>query len=117
MKWRDGKGDIVREIKRRFSNPVATTSGSGTKFVLKLPEKQEINHVVIQEDIRLGERVRAYKTEAFVNGKWRQIADGEVVGNKRIQQFANVKTNKIRLTIIKSQAEPGIKNFSVYFVE
>jgi alpha-L-fucosidase len=116
-------GDVARlkelgdEIKRRFSNPVATTSGSGTKFVLKFLKKQEINYVIIQEDIRFGERVREYKIEAFVNGRWTQIAGGEVVGNKRIQQFKNVKTNKVRLVINKLQANPVIKNFSTYFVE
>ncbi len=116
-------GDVTRlkelgdEIKRRFSNPLATTSGSSTKIVLKFPEKQEVNHVIIQEDIRLGERVREYKIEAFINGKWTSVAGGEVIGNKRIQQFENVKTNRVRLVINKWQAEPVIKNFSVYFVE
>ncbi len=116
-------GDVTRlkefgdEIKRRFSNPIATTSGKGTKLVLKLPEKQAVNHIVIQEDIRFGERVRKYKVEAFSNGKWNPVCEGEVVGNKRIQQFETVNTNKLRLVVTESDDEPVFKSIRAFFVE
>jgi hypothetical protein len=35
------------EIRRRFSIPIASTSGSGEKITLNLLEKQKINHVII----------------------------------------------------------------------
>jgi len=104
------------EIKRRFSNPVVTTSGEGDKLELKLQKKQEINHVIIQENIKNGERIRKYKLEAFVKGKWESIGDGECVGQKRIQQFEPVTTNKIRLVIEESTATPQVKSFSVFNV-
>lgn len=116
-------GDVKRlkefgdEIKRRFSKPLAFTSGKGTKFVLKLPAKQPVNQIVLQEEIRFGERIRKYKVEAYFNGKWNFVCDGEVVGNKRIQQFETVNTNKLRLIVEKSTAEPVFKNISVYFVK
>lgn len=117
------KGDVVRlkefgdEIKMRFSDPVATTSGNGNKLVLKLAKKQHVNHVILQEDIKFGERVRLYKIEALIDGKWQPVADGKSIGNKRIQQFDAVHTNKLRLTIGKSIVTPLIKSFSVYFIE
>ena len=39
------------EIKRRFSNPIATASGVGEKITLKLTKIQTINQVVLMEDI------------------------------------------------------------------
>ena len=104
------------EIKRRFSNPIATTSGNGNKLELKLPEKQEINHVIIQENIKNGELIRKYKIGAFVNSKWEIIGNGNCIGHKRIQQFKPVTTNKIRLVVEESIANPQIKSFNVFYV-
>ncbi len=104
------------EIKRRFSKPIATTSGNGNKLELKLPEKREINHVIIQENIKNGERIRKYKIEAFVNSKWKIIANGSCIGHKRIQQLEPVTTNKIRLVVVESNATPIIKSFNVFYV-
>lgn len=105
------------EIKHRFSNPVATTSGKGNKLELRFPKEQLMNHVVIQEDIKNGERIRKYKIEAFVKGKWKIIDEGTCVGQKRIQQIEPVSTDKIRLIVLESIATPQIKNFSVFNVE
>jgi len=117
------KGDVLRlkvfgdEISRRFSNPVATTSGKGKKIEIKLPQKQTINHIVIREDIEHGERVRSYQVKALINGKWTTVCRGESIGNKRIQQFEPVTTNKIRLVIDESITNPLIKEFTVFEVK
>jgi alpha-L-fucosidase len=73
--------------------------------------------VIIREDIKNGERIREYKVQALVNGKWQTVCDGQSVGNKRIQEFDTVNTNKLRLIVDKSVATPLIRDFSVYFVE
>lgn len=104
------------EINRRFARPLAQTSGEGDTLELELPEKQTINQLILQEDIRRGERVRAYRVEARVKGRWREIARGQVIGHKRIQEFPPVETNRLRLTVAESVAEPLIRNFSVYQV-
>ena len=117
------QGDVTRlkdfgdEIKRRFSDPVATTSGNGNKLVLKLEKKQHVNHVIIREDIKFGERIRLYNIEALVDGKWQPVCAGESIGNKRIQQFDTVHTNKLKLTISKSIAPPLLKSFSTFLIE
>jgi len=104
------------EIKRRFSNPIAQTSGEGEKLELELSGKKKINHIIIQEDIKNGERIRKYKLQALVKGKWQTIGDGSCVGHKRIQTFDPVTTNKIRLVVGESIATPLIKNFAAYNV-
>jgi alpha-L-fucosidase len=117
------EGDAVRlkefgdEINRRFASPLATTSGKGKQLVIKLDKKQIINHILIQEDIRLGERIRNYKVEAVVNGQWQTLCDGESVAYKRIEQINEVETKYIRLSVTKSVSTPQINNFSIYFVE
>lgn len=115
--------DVIRlkewgdEIRHRFSTPIASTRGAGIKITLNLPEKQQINHVVIQEEIKYGESVRKYIVEARVGGKWKVVCEGESIGQKRIQNFDVVECTKIRLSVQESIAEPQIKNLAVYNVK
>ena len=103
------------EIHRRFSNPIATTSGEGNLIELNLEGDKTLNEIVIQEDISLGEWVRKYEIQALVQQKWKTVAIGESIGHKRIQKIDPVKTTKMKLIIIESLAKPQIKNFSAYF--
>ncbi len=117
------QGDVLRlkefgdEINARFSVPIASVSGEGDEIILKLSKKQAVNHIIIQEDIKLGERVREYKVEALSGGKWQLLCKGKSIGNKRIQQFNPVRTNKLKLTITGSVSSPVIKSFNTYFIE
>ena len=102
------------EIKKRFDHPIAETNGNGDSFLIKLTNAQDINQVSIQEDISRGERIKKYKMEAFINGKWELLCKGSSVGNKRIQMFKKITTKKIRLTITESIAQPQISSFKIY---
>ena len=105
------------EIRRRFSITIASTSGSGKSITLKLSERQYINHVVMQEEIKFGESIRKYIVEARVSGKWQVVCEGESIGHKRIQNFDDVECTGIRLTVQKSIAEPQVKNLAVYYIK
>ena len=113
-------GDVNRlkemgdEIKRRFSTPLAQTSGTKKTQVLKLGKKQSVNYYMIQENIKKGERIRQYKIEAKINGKWKTICQGESVGHKRIEKLNSIETDMLRLTVLESIEQPDIINFSVY---
>ena len=113
-------GDVNRlkemgdEINRRFSTPLAQTSGTKKTQVLKLGKKQSVNYYMIQENIKKGERIRQYKIEAKINGKWKTICQGESVGHKRIEKLNSIETDMLRLTVLESIEQPDIINFSVY---
>ena len=113
-------GDVNRlkemgdEIKRRFSTPLAQTSGTKKTQVLKLGKKQSVNYYMIQENIKKGERIRQYKIEAKINGKWETVCQGESVGHKRIEKLNSIETDMLRLTVLESIEQPDIINFSVY---
>ncbi len=102
------------EIKNRFDHPIAETNGNGFFFLIKLKKAQDINQVSIQEDISKGERIRKYKVEAFINGRWELLCKGSSIGNKRIQMFKKITTKKIRLTITESILQPQISSFKTY---
>ena len=105
------------EIKRRFSKPVASTAGMGNKVVLRFDGPTDINHVIVQEDIAKGERIREYQIEGFTEGRWQTLTKGQSVGNKRIEKFNKVKLSRLRIKIVASEGVAQIKNLSAYFVE
>lgn len=103
------------EIRRRFQQPLGKTSGSGNKIRLDLGELQEVNHVVIQEDIKYGERVRSYKLEGRNENKsWVSLGEGISIGHKRIQRFESKRISAVRIIFKESRATPVINKLAVY---
>ncbi|MCL6267102.1 alpha-L-fucosidase [Flagellimonas myxillae] len=103
------------EIKRRFSNPLGTTSGKGSKLQLKFDQPTKINHVILQEDISKGERVRAYRIEGWTQGGWKTLTQGKSIGHKRIEHFTPTEVSRIRLVLTIFERTPQIVNFSAFF--
>jgi alpha-L-fucosidase len=109
--------EFGEEIKRRFSNPIASASGTGMEIKLRIPRSQLINQVVIQEDIAQGERVREFLIEGKTKDGWKVIFDGSCIGHKFIHRFDEVKVKALRLKITESEGSPQIKALTVYNID
>jgi len=72
------------------------------------------NRFLAQEYIRLGQRVKAFTFEAFVEGNWKEVAKATTIGYKRILRFPSVKATKIRFSITDSKSCPVISNIGIY---
>ncbi|WP_235295745.1 alpha-L-fucosidase [Portibacter marinus] len=77
-------------------------------------ESKTFNRIVIQEHIRLGQRVRAFNIEVLQNGDWNPVAKGTTIGYKRILRIPDVTGEGIRLNIEDSRAAPTISNFAIF---
>jgi alpha-L-fucosidase len=85
------------------------------ELVIKLDREQTFNRVMFQEQIRdFGQRIAKFVVDARVDGQWRQIAEGQTVGYKRICRTSNVTTDKVRIRILDSRVCPTISNFAIY---
>ncbi|WP_372949748.1 alpha-L-fucosidase [Mariniphaga sp.] len=109
--------EFGNEIERRFSNPIASTSGRGDIINLELPEMQTVNQVVIMEDIAHGERVREFILEGKTSDDWQEIFKGSCIGHKFIHRFNSTEITELRLKISESTGTPQIKGFNVYNIE
>lgn len=109
--------EFGEEIEHRFSNPIASTSGTGKKMKLSLDKSQWINQVVIQEDLARGERVREFLIEGKTNDGWQTIFDGSCIGHKFIHRFEEMSVSAVRLQILESKGDPHIKSFQIFNVE
>ena len=87
-----------------WATPDEMTSASLT---IDLGTETEVNRILLQEYIKLGQRVQEFKVEAFIEGEWKHLVDGTTIGYKVIRKFPVVKTSKIKVTIIKSKGLSG----------
>ena len=94
-----------------WSTPDDITSASLT---IDLGSETEVNRILLQEYIKLGQRVQEFKVEAFIDGEWKHLIDGTTIGHKVIRKFPVVKTSRIKVTILKSKACPVISNIELY---
>jgi len=104
------------EIQRRFGKSIAETSGRGNVVELDLGGQVKIDHVITQEKILEGERVREYVIEGMSGGEWRHLCEGTAIGHKKIDQFPPVQVSKVRLRITRAAAEPQIRKLAAYSV-
>ena len=76
-------------------------------YVLNFKRPTTFNRFMAQEDIRRGQRVKAFRLEAFVDGRWLPLKDEladsgdglETIGRKRIICFPEVTATRLRMTI------------------
>ena len=105
--------ELGNAIQNIYYNQIALTSGCGNTFELSLPVNSSFDHIVLQEDIIRGERVRQFKIEYLSDGKWTKLNTGSCIGHKRIIKVKPISAHKLRLTITESISEPIIKAFVV----
>lgn len=90
---------------------------SHIKLVVRMPEVQEIDMVMLQEYIPLGQRVTEFSisyADPDVNGGM-IIAEGTTIGYKRIVRlpFA-IRTNTLYINLVHSLAPPVINRIALY---
>lgn len=93
--------------------PLAETSGKGEELTLEIPAsvKTPVTHIILQEDIQLGERVRKFTLEeSLADGNWKELCVGSCIGHKFIARV-NSEARKFRLRITESIGEPQIASF------
>lgn len=75
---------------------------------------REVNRILLQEHIPLGQRVKKFSIEARVDGVWKLIDTQTTIGYKRILRFKTVATTEIRVNILEAKASPLISNVALY---
>ena len=87
------------------------TSGSVT---LTFAKPTRFERVVLQEFIRLGQRVEAFTVEAEVDGAWKTVAEGTTIGYKRIVRCEPTTAARVRVNITRARACPTLATVAVY---
>ena len=83
-------------------------------IIIEMGGETEMNRILLQEYIKLGQRVQEYKVSAFADGEWKPLIDGTTIGYKVIRKFPTIKTSRLKISITKSGACPVISNIEIY---
>lgn len=83
-------------------------------FEIDFGKERTIKYILVQEYIKLGQRVKSFSVEIWKSGRWEKVSDASTIGYKRILRIDPVKTTRIRVNILDSKASPLISNVEVY---
>jgi alpha-L-fucosidase len=102
------------EIRRRFGTSLAETAGAGNALALEFAKPVRVDHVILQEDCRSGQRVRAFRVEGRSEGQWIALGTGSSIGHKRILPVMPHLCSALRLAVSETQGEPRIRRFAAF---
>jgi alpha-L-fucosidase len=118
------EGDMARytefghAIERNFGHPVASVkSVSGRTATLDLGGPEQVNCVDLWEEYGEGHRIRAYTVEGRVGGAWQKLASGTAVGRRKIDLFAPVTVDRIRVRITEAVGTPTLRLLQAHRVD
>ncbi|HLP38145.1 alpha-L-fucosidase [Lacibacter sp.] len=83
-------------------------------LTIDLGKRTTFNRFLVQEYIRLGQRVKSFTVEAFVDGNWKELAKATTIGYKRILLFPSITATKVRFSITDAKSCPIISNIGIY---
>jgi len=93
-------------------------SGFDTKkpeLILDMGDEYDVDRVVLRENIETGQQIEAFSIYLELDGKWKRMAKGTVIGNKRIVEFDYARrTRRVKLVIEKMREFATVKSFEVY---
>ena len=101
----------------------ATDDGVTTaSLTLQFAKPTSFNRFQAEEYIALGQRVKKFSLEAYMDGRWiplkdELVEDGDgltTIGHRRIICFPTVTATKLRFTILDAKASPLISKVGVY---
>lgn len=107
-----GAQNVIDENKNTYwsTNDHVTSSS----LTINFGKATTFNRFLVQEYIRLGQRVQSFSIEALVDGSWKELAKATTIGYKRILRFPAITATKLRLNIIAAKACPLISGIGVY---
>lgn len=85
-----------------------------TSIEIQLDGQKTFDVLLLQENIRVGQRVEAFTLEAWHQNQWKHIVSGTTIGYKRLLRFEPITASKVRLNILSSRLNPTISEMGLY---
>lgn len=104
--------------KKLVDNNDATDIDMGAKqnvIEFEFATEKTFNVLALQENIRQGQRIEKFVLEYWDNNEWKKATEGTTVGYKRLLQFPQVTTKKVRLHILSSRLNAYLGEMGLYF--
>jgi len=93
---------------------VANDGVTAAELLIDLGKETEINRILIQEYLKLGQRVQEFKVDVLSGDSWVEVVEGTTIGYKIIRKFPVVKASAVKIKILKSKACPIISDIQFF---
>lgn len=93
-----------------------TTESGDSKATIEITlEKMcKFNRAMLQENIRIGQRIEKFHLESWTNGDWKTFARATTIGYKRLLRFPVQTTSRIRIVIDECRTNPTLASFGLF---
>ena len=88
--------------------------GNDNAVEMDLKGEKTFNVLLLQENIRVGQRVEKFILEYWENGQWKKATEGTTIGFKRLLEFPTVTASKVRLRILSARLQPALAEIGLY---
>jgi alpha-L-fucosidase len=111
-----------KEIKRRFSKPIAVKKDFNRKenrYVCHFQEPVLVNHLIACEDLLEAEHIFNFNIliKPFPYGEEISVYKGESVGHKAICQFPTIRTTEVIFEITGGAEGAALEDIQLFFVQ
>ena len=115
IRGKDKKFSAEKLLDSNFDTYWATDDNmKSAEITLDFVKEVELNTVILQENIALGQRVKSFSVLIWKNGNFETVSKNTTIGYKRIIRFSKITTPKIKILIEDSKACPVISTLEIY---
>ena len=83
-------------------------------LTVQFPQARRFDRVLTMERLNDGQHVEEYAVDAFVDGRWKEVVHAHAIGHKKIDVIGPTVASGIRLEILATSGDAGIREFQVF---
>jgi alpha-L-fucosidase len=110
-----GGGDTVYALDGDADTLWSAPEGSRSAVLeVSFRESVTFDRALTMEWLNDGQQVQKYAIEVMQDGKWKRVAEGRAIGHKKIDTFAPVTAEHVRLNLLATAGTARIREFQLY---
>jgi alpha-L-fucosidase len=118
VRGNDPHFDATRLVDCQPDTYWATDDGvTSATLEIQFDKPHRFNRSMLQEYLHLGQRIESHQLQRWDGREWKNIVTGTTIGQKRLERFDPVITDKVRLIITRALASPCLRSFGLYFYQ
>jgi hypothetical protein len=108
---------VDENTEERAVSDKESCSFSDNEYILKaaFSKEEEVSTLVLREDLRFSQRIESFEIYAKLNGEYKKIGNGTVIGSKKILFLKEkVKTSELLIAVTGTRENPVIRDIAFY---
>jgi alpha-L-fucosidase len=78
------------------------------------PKPVTFDRALTMEWLNDGQHIQKYAIEIYKDGSWQSVIEAQAIGHKKIDIFAPVTAQRVRLNLLSTSSEAHIREFQLF---